>query len=130
MVPETGAFNHITSGIRELSKHFDLITLLPDKVKEINSSKLNNFSKKINWYQKSGFWGMLRDTRDFINNWNQSKRIKKRLKNLDCKLAYIRVQGFHPLPLILKNCGISVFLEANGLQFENRQQYTHHILVV
>ena len=47
MVPETGAFNHITSGIRELSKHFDLITLLPDKVKEINSSKLNNFSKKL-----------------------------------------------------------------------------------
>ena len=59
MVPETGAFNHITSGIRELSKHFDLITLLPDKVEEINSSKLNNFSKKLIGIKNQVFGGML-----------------------------------------------------------------------
>lgn len=122
MCIETGAFNHIKNGIRELSKHFNLITFLPEKIEKSKQFKDDNLSIKLKWYQQTGLWGMLRDIRDFIKNFKQSISIKKRLIASNCKIAYIRVQGLHPLPFILKKSGISVFLEANGLQFENRQQ--------
>ena len=123
MSPNTGAFEHIKNGIHELSKHFDLVTFLPKNNQSHKSEKTFDPSKKKIWYKQTGFWGMLRDLRDFIHNFNESKKIAHQLFSSDCKVAYIRVQGLHPLPYILKKKGVMVFLEANGLQFENRQQY-------
>ena len=123
MLPNTGAFEHIKNGISELSKHFNLVSFLPEFPNQTKVSGKFDFTKNSAWYKQTGFWGMLRDIRDFINNWKQAKIILNNLAGSNCKIAYIRVQGLHPLPLILRNNGYMVFLEANGLQFENRRQY-------
>lgn len=121
MNPHTGAYQHISIGIKELSRYFEVIPLLPSDT-EVNNIKHQVTYKSYSKFSKTGVWGLFRDIRDFyissINGWY----VAKKAKQLGCSIAYVRVQQLNPISLFLKFFGLKVFLEANGLQFETRKR--------
>jgi len=121
MNPHTGAYQHISIGIKELSRYFEVIPLLPSD-KEVNKIKDQGIVKPYSKFNKTGAWGLLRDARDFYISSTNAWYIAKKAKQLDCSIAYVRVQQLNPISLFLKFFGLKVFLEANGLQFESRKK--------
>lgn len=120
MNKHTGAYQHIQMGIKELSRHFEVVPLLPTNLK--NNKFYKRKTKKISKIKKSGLWGFFRDIKDFCIFLIRGLFIANELKKLDIKIVYLRVQGLNPLSLYLRLCGYKVFLEANSLQFESRQK--------
>lgn len=119
MDPTTGAYQHISIGIRELSKHFDLKTILPPR----QSKTVQNVApqhQEVSRWKASGWFGAARDVRDFLRLMVQALRIAKQVKESNCDGVYLRVQTLSPLPIILRVLQIKCFLEANGLQFQSR----------
>ena len=120
MDPTTGAFQHITVGLRELVKHFDVETILPDS-QPIKLSRATVSAPSVRGFRSGQLFGALRDIRDFYRLLIESFRLSKKVRTVGCSSVYIRVQALSPLPLLFRCLGIKTFLEANGLQFESRK---------
>ncbi|HIG21939.1 MAG TPA: glycosyltransferase family 1 protein [Henriciella sp.] len=123
MDPTTGARQHINMGLRELGKHTEVIRFLPPHPKKVvaSSPRCAPTTGFLGWVKTTGLWGAGRDLRDALYNFREAWRLVKEIENCGCHLAYVRVHALHPLPIFLKCRGISVFLEANGLQFASRK---------
>jgi glycosyltransferase involved in cell wall biosynthesis len=51
----------------------------------------------------------------------QGWRLAREIEESGCKVAYVRVEALHPIPIFLRWRKIKVVLEANGLQFASRK---------
>lgn len=122
MDPRSGAYQHISMGIRELSQHADLVQFLPSLP---SSGKPNSTSRgqssKATGLRQTCIWGAVRDLRDLALNVRYGWRIAREVKASGCKAAYVRVECLQPISIFLRLRGVAVFLEANGLQFESRR---------
>jgi len=85
----SGAYQHISIGIRELSKHFTLTTILPPRQGN-QFQKTPTKKQKLNRVQASGLYGAARDIRDFIRLLSQSFRVLKKIRNTNCGGVYLR----------------------------------------
>ena len=123
MDPTTGAYQHISMGLRELGKYAELVEFVPAPPSRTRSvTPVSSSDKKEAGLRASGAWGALRDLRDFVRNCRSGWRIAKAVKRSGCEAAYVRVEYLQPVSLFLRRMGINVFLEANGLQFESRKR--------
>ncbi len=122
MDPTTSAFQHISMGIRELSKHADLVQFLPSLPSGGKPNPLvRGQSPKATGFRNTMIWGAVRDLRDLARNMRYGWRIARQVKAFGCKAAYVRVEGLQPISIFLMLLGVKVFLEANGLQFQSRK---------
>lgn len=118
----TGAFHHISMGIRELSKHAELVQFLPSLPSRVKPNLLGQGQlSKATGFRNTTIWGSFRDLRDLARNMRYGWRIARQVKVSGCQAAYVRVQCLQPISLFLRLRGVKVFLEANGLQFESRR---------
>lgn len=124
MDPTTGAYQHISVGIRELSKYFDLVSFLPETPKAAPLRK----GTKAGIAKRGKVYGALRDLRDFWRLTRDAWSVAKRVKQAGCSMAYVRVQSLSPVSALLKLRGVKTFLEANGLQFESRKRRFESLL--
>ena len=114
----TGANQHIAMGMRELSKHTELIAFLPP-APEVKPDSVRATDCTPNWrtlMKKSGVWGAARDLRNVWRMSRQGWRLARDIEKAGCKIVYVRVQALHPISLFLRWRKIKVVLEANGLQ--------------
>jgi len=122
MDPTTGAFQHISMGIRELSNHAELVQFLPSLPSRVKPNPLGQGQlSKATGFRNTTIWGSFRDLRDLARNMRYGWRIARQVKVSGCQAAYVRVQCLQPISIFLMLLGVKVFLEANGLQFQSRQ---------
>jgi glycosyltransferase involved in cell wall biosynthesis len=120
--PTTGAYQHISMGIRELNRYAEVVTFLSkSKAPSRAAVSAERGVPKVSGFRSSGIWGALRDMRDFLQNAREGWRVARQVRAAGCEAAYVRVQGLQPISIFLRCYGIKVFLEANGLQFESRK---------
>ena len=122
MDPTTGAFQHISMGIRELGKHTGLVQFLPSSPSRgVPNPPVQGQVSKVKGFRNTTIWGAIRDLRDLARNMRYGWRIAHKVKAAGCQAAYVRVQCLQPISIFLMLLGVKVFLEANGLQFQSRQ---------
>ena len=128
--PYSGAFHHISMGLKELSKYF-IIKLylnsssveLADYVKKINPDEnKKEIIKKVR--QRGYVYGTLKDIHIFISNLKSVPKLIKLFKSENVDFIYERASYLNYSGLIAcLYLGIPHFYESNGLQFESRINY-------
>lgn len=128
--PYSGAFHHISMGLKELSKYF-IVKLylnsnsveLADYIKKINPDEnKKEIIKKVR--QRGYVYGTLKDIHIFISNLKSVPKLIKLFKSENVDFIYERASYLNYSGLI--TClylGIPHFYESNGLQFESRINY-------
>jgi glycosyltransferase involved in cell wall biosynthesis len=125
--PYSGAFQHISMGVEQLSQHFELDTYLGikrislSKFKKIGSNKETvSRSKK----KKKALYGTLKDLLILFKNLKNVLSLIKCIKGKKVDFVYERASYLNFSGLIAcKYLGIPHFYEANGLQFQSRKKY-------
>lgn len=128
--PYSGAFHHISMGLKELSKYF-IIKLylnsssveLADYVKKINPDEnKKEIIKKVR--QRGYIYGTLKDIHIFISNLKSVPKLIKLFKSENVDFIYERASYLNYSGLIAcLYLGIPHFYESNGLQFQSRINY-------
>lgn len=122
----SGASQHIKVGLSELKKHFDIEAFFPKfTIKNINNVYTSfNFAKSVKLKIKTNkLIGFLRDLKFLAMNTKIAISVLWDLKNRNLDFVYLRAGFLDPLPLLLRVANIPCFIEANGLQFQNREKY-------
>ncbi|HRP33261.1 MAG TPA: glycosyltransferase [Agriterribacter sp.] len=125
MNPNTGAFRHISVGVEELSKYFDIIQISPPIFKQSNSS---GNSLPSNRKKKNPVRGLAKDIKTFIKNhalfFSLYRQIKKAKPDFIYeRIAYLNYNGL----LIAKLLSIKHFYELNGIpHYAIRKYYSSH----
>lgn len=117
---DSGAWRHIAIGIEELSKQFELQTLLAKTTQTIQPIKPSH-APTPRGFRNSKFFGVVRDIRDFAKNLRVGWDFFQKIRRARPEFCYCRANFLDPLPLLLaltQQC--RVFIEANGIQFETR----------
>ncbi len=125
--PQSGAFQHISIGYKELSKSFDLEGYLNARridFEAIKPSLVKVEKKTPHKFSKTKLYGTLKDLQEilkaFINIPSLCKLYKqKKIAFVYERTAYINFSGL----LAAKIVGVKHFYEANGIQFKARQKY-------
>ena len=123
MNPSSGAWRHISMGIAELSKHFEIETILPDVVEADGILESPKKGGPRRGPDSNRLRGSLRDLKVFLQRSCSAFKLLKEIKKRAPDFVYYRASYLHPLPLLLKLYGIPCFVEANGLQFEGQKMY-------
>lgn len=119
----TGAYRHIRIGIRELSHHFEMDTCLPDATPEVGKTRPSTVATPVrqSGWRQSRFIGTLRDIKLLTTTSRRALTCFRKIRRLRPDFCYCRASFLDPLPLLLKWSGTCrVFIESNGLQWENR----------
>ncbi|KEO54700.1 glycosyltransferase family 4 protein [Thioclava pacifica] len=130
MDPTTGASQHIAMGMRELGKRTELVPFVPPVPKPSGPARVSaqGGASPLARLSKTGVWGAARDLRDVWRMVQQGRRLAREIDQAGCSVAYVRVQGLHPVSLFLRRRGVKVVLEANGLQHVSRQSRFRSLL--
>jgi len=125
--PYSGAFQHISMGVEQLSQHFEINTYLAQK-----SVLLKNFQKRTSKKETISTPTVVKNT--LYGTFKDLLILFKSLKTIPCLIKCFRVEkndfvyerasylNFSGL-IACKYLGIPHFYEANGLQFESRKKY-------
>ena len=118
----SGAYQHISIGFTELSKHFLMTSAFPkpDAVGSNSSSKKRAPSRGLKMNKSLG---VLRDLKYFAKNSWRAIFVAYSIKREKPDFVYFRAHFLDPLPLLLKLLDVPFFIEANGLQFDARKKY-------
>lgn len=124
IIPNTGASLHVSHGLKELNKVFDIELLHLSPQIQVTDSKANSVnstptpSQKFSRIRKTGIVGLFRDIFLLIKNHKYIYRDYNQIKSLKPDFLYIRSSylNFSGI-LISKLLGISAFYEINGLQY-------------
>ena len=85
MDPTTGAFQHISMGIRELSNHAELVQFLPSLPSRVKPNPLGQGQlSKATGFRNTTIWGSFRDLRDLARNMRYGWRIARQVKVSGC----------------------------------------------
>ena len=125
----SGAYKHIQIGVQELQKYFALHTNFPEHLihlqRQVSNGKSSANTKKN---QTSYIHGTLIDLKTFLKATLRSLQLVHKLSKQDLDFVYFRASFLDPLPLFLDFLNIPCFIEANGLQVEDRKQYYPSLL--
>ena len=121
MNPRSGAYQHITIGVRELAKYFEVLPCLPAHPVDCPGGAVTVSEKERK--PSSHLRGSFSDLKTLCRNMLGSVRLVQRIKQQGSHAVYLRMSYFDPLPLLLWLCRIPFFLEANGVQFKSRRRY-------
>ena len=128
--PYSGAFHHISMGVKELSKYF-IVKLF------LNSSpiELADYTKKINLYQnkkeiikkvsqRGYIYGTFMDFSILAKNLFKISKLYSSLKNQKLSFVYERIAYLDFAALIVcKFLRIPHYYEVNGIMFKTRDKY-------
>lgn len=123
--PHSGAYFHISVGLKELSKYFSINAMLPEvSKKNITTTYLKN---KSNTYplkiRQNYFVGGFRDLKLLTTSIFRAFCLANKIYKEKLDFVYVRNYFLDPLPIFLCLLRIPCFIEANGLQFEGRKKY-------
>mgnify|MGYP003113499715 CR=1 FL=1 len=119
----SGAFQHITMGVKELSKYFDIELQLNDK-KIILKAYTKKTDKVLKTKKRGSVYGTIKDVFILLKNLLKVRGLVKQFKKKKPHFIYERVSYLDFSGLIAsKVCSIPHFYEANGLQFKTRETY-------
>lgn len=127
--PCSGAFQHISMGVKHLSSSFDLEVYLKSNKLDLLSYEKNALQTQKNKTIKNsvvqGFiYGTLKDVQLFFMNLLGIKSLVKVFKRENPDFVYERASYLNFSGLIAcKYLGIPHFYEANGLQYKGRRRY-------
>lgn len=128
--PYSGAFHHISMGVKELSKYFNVKLFLNS-----SSIELADYTKKINLdqnekeiikkvSQRGYVYGTLKDFSILFKNTLKIPKLYSSFKNQELSFVYERMAYLDFSGLIVcKFLGISHCYEVNGIMFETRDKY-------
>jgi glycosyltransferase involved in cell wall biosynthesis len=124
--PYSGAFQHISMGIHELSQHFNISTYESNRRIDISSIKKGTSNKESisSSVVKNYFYGTIKDIFILFKNLKSIPRLIKLFKEEHIAFVYERASYLNFSGVIAcRYLGIPHFYEANGLQFESRKKY-------
>ncbi|MUU77871.1 glycosyltransferase [Winogradskyella endarachnes] len=133
--PNTGAFQHISMGLRQLSNNFEIELFLNSK-----QIDLTDYTKQENVKQqdkttkpkkiKGLIYGTIKDLQIFFTNLSKTRSLIKSFKAKNPKFIYERVSYLDFSGLIAcKYLKIPHFYEANGFQYKGRRRYYKSLFV-
>ena len=128
--PISGAFNHISAGVRELSNDFNMKVYLNSKQIELKYHSTDEFkevSKSVTFKkskQKGFFYGTLKDLSIFFKNLLKIPKLyscftKQELSFVYERMAYLDFAGL----IVCKILKIPHFYEVNGIFYLSRIRY-------
>jgi len=124
--PHSGAYQHISMGVQQLSHHFNIETYLATKPINLATrvSVKTNASGKPAVIAKNPLRGTIKDVLSLLSNVKNSYKLIKLLKSKKIDFVYERAAYMNFSGLIAcKFSGIPHFYESNGLQFEGQKSY-------
>jgi glycosyltransferase involved in cell wall biosynthesis len=121
--PKSGAARHIYVGLRELSKHFDVVPILPEPPPQLEGAAPREWVDAKSPFFLRLLVGALRDGKEFLRKALHTARLIPKIRSEQPGFVYYRMCFLDPLPLVLRLLGIPCFIEANGIQFEAREKY-------
>lgn len=132
--PKTGAFQHISMGLNQLSVSFDIKLYLSNEKIELNKSLFQNTIRDIEITKstsiKNIFYGTIKDLYLLFSNLKDVYSLVQLFKNEKINFVYERTSYLNFSGLIAsKIVGISHFYEANGFQYKGRQRYYKSIFI-
>ncbi len=130
MAPESGAFMHISVGVRELGQHFNLEVLTPP-ARDFGyktSPQVRCAKKTSTRKHENRLYGSLKDLGMLLSTSVYSSKLAIKLTRAKPDFVYVREAYLDPLPFFLYFLGIPFFVEVNGLLFESRKQYFRSFL--
>ncbi len=118
LVPGSGAFQHISVGINELSKRFDIIRLFDTPDIGTNPPLQSQIQLKPPWFKRTYLWGTLRDVRTLLRQVITFPQFILKVKRQEInaiyeRSAFLSFQGFWVSKLV----GLPHFIENNGLKY-------------
>jgi Glycosyltransferase len=128
MDPKGGAYQHISVGYRELSRHFDMKMIAPPLPSNLaKKADQPAISKKK---QSNSLMGALRDIRTFIQNHKNIFRLYKSIKRLSPdfiyeRSAFLNFQGL----MIARLLSIPHFYENNGIAAHFQHSYYYRSIL-
>lgn len=129
--PHSGAFQHISVGLVELSKYYDISAYLNthkidlDSLKKNVELKDNKNNLKIPYkFSITKLYGTLKDLHEIVKALINIPRLFRIYKREKIAFVYERTAFINFSGLIAaKLVGINHFYEANGIQFKTREKY-------
>ena len=120
---DTGAGNHISVGIKYLSKNFDITIVSPEEFEKAQHKGVNKISKSHK-YDTNKFKGVLRNIKQLITNLILLPKYYKIIKHVNPNFIYERASflnfnGF----VISKLLRIPLFYEVNGIMYQDHKNY-------
>lgn len=128
LAPGSGAYQHISVGINELSRCFDMVRLFHTPKVSTKPPFHNSNRLKPSWYKHTYLWGTLRDLqilfRQLITFPHFFLNVKRHeIHAIYERSAFLSFQGFWVSKLV----GLPHFIENNGLKYfefkENRSLF-------
>ncbi len=132
--PQSGAFQHISVGYRQLSKAFDMTAFFNNQSINLNGYKTNESlpknSDKIKRAKKRGvLYGTIKDLQLIFQYVLNIPKLYKALKANGINFIYERTAYINFSGLIVaKLLAIPHFYEANGIQYKAKQKYYKSLL--
>jgi glycosyltransferase involved in cell wall biosynthesis len=128
LVPGSGAHQHISVGINELSRYFDIVRLFDSPEDHKNSPLQSPKRLKPPWHKRTYLWGTLRDGHALVRQVFTFPQFFLKVKRQKINAIYERSAflSFHGFWLS-KLAGLPHFIENNGLKYyefrENRSLF-------
>lgn len=124
--PVSGAFQHISMGVNELSKHYNVLTYESNRPFKVNNDQKTHLSSENDYIttKRGILYGTLKDIHIFLSNLKSVPKLIKLFKIENVDFIYERASYLNFSALIAcRYLGIPHFYESNGLQFESRKKY-------
>lgn len=123
MDPTTGAYQHITVGVKELSKYADVQEFFPEAPAKTKSGAGQGVPERgVSRVLKNTLLrGALRDIRDFSARFFRDLSLARRVKQSGVDVVYFRMDFPSFVTVFLPFFHVRVFIEANGIRHLERK---------